>query len=247
MTILTSPAAQSRAAANIHSVASLLAAAHIRSTARLRIPSIIAPAACLLALSLLAAAGCSESARTASTPADAYAALLAADAAESMASAGAASASATEVRQNQIQVPETLLSHAQSAGSRSTGNYYAPLPGSGYTASAADRAAASSAVASDSRSSSAVASSAADSSSAPAVASVRRAEVRVYNAILAPPPVVGAAGVVAYRPQTAAIPVGATLVVQAAVSADLRYVNMNIQPQLVGVPTFQNVPVNFGF
>ena len=56
-------------------------------------------------------------------------------------------------------------------------------------------------------------------------------------------PIVAEAAV-GWRPQISAIPVGVVLDVKATVSADRRYVQMDLRPQLAGTPTFRTVLVS---
>ena len=67
---------------------------------------------------------------------------------------------------------------------------------------------------------------------------------KMMAAIVVPPPPVVFGGVVAYQPTIATIPVGTMLDVQAWVSSDLRYVNMNLHPTMTGPVTF--TPVHIG-
>jgi len=64
--------------------------------------------------------------------------------------------------------------------------------------------------------------------------------VRTYIADLEP---VVAEAAVGWDPTTSSIPTGSTLDVKATVSADRRYVQMDLMPQVAGVATFRQVPI----
>jgi hypothetical protein len=177
----------------------------------------------LLLLAVLAAGGCAGSARTGQAPAPDYRPIP-----------------VTEVRQ--VQIPEGLLARSQFSGPRYSGNDVAPSyvsapSGGGYG------------VAGGGSGRTSQDSDASQYSSAIAAAALGRSP-QVYEAAVGPPilpPIVIGGGVVAYNPTISAIPVGAGLDVQAWTSHDLRYVQMNLRLQNVGVPTFRTVNIGFGF